>query len=152
MKITGLQHVGIPVSDMERSLDFYQNVLGLELLFVAEGSGDDTSKAVGVPNAHLQFAFLRAGDAIFELLHYITPTGKPYSGMNCDVGASHVAFEVSDIDEAYKHLTAQGIQFNSAPVHLDEGPLAGCAFAYFPDPDGIQLEIFQTAEQPAYMK
>ncbi len=152
MKITGLQHVGIPVSDMDRSLEFYQNVLGLELLFLTEGSGEATSKAVGVPNAHLKFAFLRAGDAIFELLQYITPTGKPYTGMNCDVGATHVAFEVEDIEEAYQNLTAQGIQFNTSPVHLDEGPLAGCAFAYFPDPDGIQLEIFQAAEKPEYLK
>jgi catechol 2,3-dioxygenase-like lactoylglutathione lyase family enzyme len=152
MNISGLQHVGIPVSDMDRSLKFYQEVLGLELLFATEGSGPEVSQAVGVPEAHLKFAFLRAGDAIFELLQYVSPTGKPYDRMNCDVGATHVAFEVPDIEAAYQELTEKGIKFNSAPVHLDEGPLAGCAFAYFPDPDGIQLEIFQTAEDPEYLK
>lgn len=143
---TGVHHIGIPVSDMERSLKFYQDILGLEFVFVAEGSGPEISEAVGVPDAHLKFAFLKTGNTIVELLQYLQPEGKPYDRMNCDVGACHVAFEVADIDEAYQRLQAQGINFNAPPLHVEEGPLAGCAFAYFPDPDGVQLEIFETAD------
>jgi catechol 2,3-dioxygenase-like lactoylglutathione lyase family enzyme len=143
IRVSGVQHIGIPVSNMERSLQWYQETLGLEFVFLAEGSGEGTSKAVGVENAHLKFAFLKAGDAIFELLEYVTPRGEPYARRNCDIGATHVAFQVEDIDEAYQRLTARGITFNTPPVHLTEGPLAGCAFCYFPDPDGIQLELFQ---------
>lgn len=147
INVSGVQHIGIPVSNMERSLQWYQEVLGLEFVFLAEGSGEGTSNAVGVPNAHLKFAFLKAGDAIFELLEYVTPRGEPYDRRNCDIGACHVAFEVEDIEESYRLLSERGVKFNTPPVHLDEGPLAGCAFCYFPDPDGIQLEIFQAARK-----
>ena len=53
----GVQHIGIPVSDLERSLEFYQEILGLEFVFVAEGDGPEVSETVGVPDAHLKFAF-----------------------------------------------------------------------------------------------
>ena len=146
IRAVGVQHIGIPVSDMERSLEFYQEILGLERVFVAEGEGPEVSEAVGVPDAHLKFAFLKAGNTIVELLQYLRPQGKPYDRMNCDIGACHLSFEVDDIEEAYQSLKADGIKFNAAPLHVEEGPLAGCAFAYFPDPDGFQLEIFETAD------
>ena len=144
-KLAGIQHIGIPVTNMERSLQFYKDVFSLEADFVAEGSGEELSQAVGVEDTVLSFAFLRVGDDILELLEYANPRGKPYDRRNCDIGAVHIAFEVPDIDQAYEELQAKGIQFNAAPLKIDEGPLAGCAFAYFNDPDGIQLEIFQAA-------
>lgn len=147
IRVGGVHHIGIPVSNIERSLKWYQEVLGLEFVFLTEGSGEGTSKAVGVPNAHLKFAFLKAGDAIFELLEYVTPRGEAYDRRNCDIGACHVAFEVEDIEEAYTRLSASGVQFNTPPVFVDSGPLEGCAFCYFSDPDGIQLEIFQAAHK-----
>lgn len=143
IEASGLQHVGIPVSDMKRSLAFYKDVFGVEPEFVAEGSGEELSKALGVPHAVLSFAFLHIGSAILELLEYKTPQGRPYDRLNSDVGATHVAFQVSDIDRAYDDLIHQGIAFNAPPFRIDEGPLAGCAFAYFTDPDGVQLELFQ---------
>jgi catechol 2,3-dioxygenase-like lactoylglutathione lyase family enzyme len=143
--LSGIQHVGIPVASMERSLQFYRDVFGLEADFVAEGSGEELSQAVGVDDAVLAFAFIRIGDDILELLEYSNPRGRPHDRRNCDVGAVHIAFEVPDIDGAYEELQDKGIEFNAPPIKIDEGPLAGCAFAYFNDPDGVQLEIFQTA-------
>ena len=138
-----VQHVGISVKDIDRSLAFYKDVFGVEPEFVTEGSGADVSTAVGVADAVLTFAFLRIGPTILELLEYKAPRGRPYGLENCDVGAVHVAFEVPDIQSAYDQLVAQGIEFNAPPLRISEGPLAGCAFAYFSDPDGVQLEIFQ---------
>lgn len=143
----GVQHIGIPVSDMQRSLAFYKETLGFEPLFIAQGEGDALSEAVGVPNANLSFSFLQAGNTIVELLQYHTPIGRAQDRMNCDVGAVHIAFEVDDIEDAYKRLTAKGIKFNAPPMHIGSGPLEGCAFAYFPDPDNVQLELFQTAKK-----
>jgi catechol 2,3-dioxygenase-like lactoylglutathione lyase family enzyme len=144
-RLTGIQHVGIPVASMERSLRFYKDVFGIEPDFVAGGSGEELSQAVGVREAELSFAFLRIGDSILELLEYSSPQGRPYDRSNCDVGAVHIAFEVPDIDAAYEELSAKDVEFNAPPLKIGEGPLAGCAFAYFNDPDGVQLEIFQVA-------
>jgi len=144
--VSGVQHIGIPVSNIERSLQWYEETLGLKQVFLAEGSGAEVSMAVGVPNAHLKFAFMQAGNTIFELLEYVTPPGRPQDRGNNDIGACHVAFQVDDIADAVARLTAKGVKFNAPPLHIDSGPLAGCTFAYFPDPDGVQLELFQVAK------
>lgn len=139
-----MHHVGIPVNDLGRSLGFYKDILGIEPEFVGEGSGPELSQALGVPDAHLSFAFILLGNTVLELLEYHAPRGRDHDRMNCDVGAIHVAFEVANIQEAYEQLREKGIVFNAPPLKIEEGPLAGCAFAYFKDPDGVQLEIFET--------
>jgi catechol 2,3-dioxygenase-like lactoylglutathione lyase family enzyme len=140
---TQVQHVGISVRDLNRTLMFYKDVLGIEPQFVSNGSGEELSKAVGVPNAILAFAFLRLGPTILELLEYTSPRGSDYDRQNCDIGAVHVAFQVPDMRTAYEQLVRQGIEFNAPPLTITEGPLAGSKFAYFSDPDGVQLEIFE---------
>jgi catechol 2,3-dioxygenase-like lactoylglutathione lyase family enzyme len=142
-----IHHVGIPVSSIDRSLPWYTEVLGLLDNDVQGGGGGEAiSKALQVEGADVKFAFLQVGDVKVELLEYRTPKdGKAFSSSNHDVGTVHVCFEVDDIDLAYRELTDQGVVFNAPPIRLGEenGPLAGHAFAYFRDPDGIQLELFE---------
>ncbi len=142
-RIHGTHHVGITVRNLKSSLEFYHDLFGLEPEMIAEGSGPDLSRAVQVPDTELSFAFLNTGNAIIELLEYKHPKGRDYDRYNCDVGAAHVCFEVPDIEEAYARMTANGIAFTAPPHHIDGGPLDGCSFAYFSDPDGLTLEIFQ---------
>jgi catechol 2,3-dioxygenase-like lactoylglutathione lyase family enzyme len=144
--LKGVQHVGVTVKNLEKSLQFYETVLGISAAFSGEGGGEELAQAVSVPEAELKFAFLTVGDSTLELLQYTNPTGENYRQRNCDVGAIHIAFEVDDIDAACAALNERGITFTSAPIHIPEGPLAGCAFAYFFDPDGLPLELFQTAD------
>jgi catechol 2,3-dioxygenase-like lactoylglutathione lyase family enzyme len=147
-KPSRLHHVGIPVSDLDRSIAWYEHVLGLVLNKRAPSSGKELSLAVEVPEAQMHVAFLAVGDhLLLELLEYTHPRGRPYDLANCDVGAVHVCFEVDDIRAAYADLTAAGIAFNHPPIELgpDAGDLAGYWFAYFRDPDGVQLELFQLA-------
>ena len=139
----GLYHVGLTVSDLDRSLDWYKRVLGLEAEFVAEGAGAELSKAVGVEGAAIRFAMIPLGNAYVELLEYTSPKGKPFDRMNSDVGSAHVCFEVPDILNAYTHLMQKGAAFFSEPFPIIGGPLDGCSFAYFQDPDGLCLEILQ---------
>lgn len=142
--LAGVHHIAINVSDIKKLKKFYQEVLGLKLLFPPqEGSGAELEKAVNVPRAKLKYAMLQAGDTCVELIQYLNPIGKPYDRKNCDTGNMHLAFRVSDIDKAYAELKKKGVKFNNPPVKIDSGPLKGCAFAYFTDPDGVTLEIFQ---------
>jgi catechol 2,3-dioxygenase-like lactoylglutathione lyase family enzyme len=143
VRLSGVQHVGVPVRSLEHSLAFYRDAFGIEPRFIATSSGAGTSRLVGVPDAEMDFAFLDLGNTVLELLEYTNPQGQDYDRRNCDVGATHVAFEVADVEAAYQELSAKGIEFSGPPLHIEEGPLAGCVTAYFKDPDGIQLEIFQ---------
>jgi catechol 2,3-dioxygenase-like lactoylglutathione lyase family enzyme len=143
-----LHHIGIPVSNLERSLAWYREVLGLALRMQGPSSGEDISLAVQVPEAQMNVAFLAVGDhVLLELLEYTHPGGEPYGLTNADVGAVHVCFQVDDINAAYEKMTAAGVVFNHPPIELGphSGELAGYWFVYFRDPDGIQLELFQLA-------
>jgi catechol 2,3-dioxygenase-like lactoylglutathione lyase family enzyme len=143
VKITGVQHVGIPVRSMERSLAWYEDVFGLVPEFVVESDSAETAAAVQLPGAHVTAAFLNVGNTYIELLEYHNPVGEDFSLRNCDVGAIHVAIEVDSIDTAYSRLSARGAEFSAPPSTIQEGDLAGWTFAYFRDPDRIQFELFQ---------
>jgi len=140
-----LHHVGITVRDLEASLEWYERVFGVTREFIAHGSGPELSAAVGVKDANLRFAFLRLGSAVVELLCYDNERDETFDRSNADVGSAHVCIDVPDLRAAYEDLSAKGIEFLAQPLDLTEGPLAGCAFAYFKDPNGVTLELFQSA-------
>jgi glyoxylase I family protein len=144
----GLHHVGITVQDLDASICFYHDVLGLE--FSNEPSpwfdGPDLGPAVGVPGAALRQVSLMLGDTTLELLEYKDPpseTAKPLLSNN--IGASHVAFVVDDIHAKKAELEDKGISFYSDVNTVDEGVLAGWRWVYFEDPDGYPLELVEVA-------
>ena len=144
----GLHHVGITVKDLDASIRFYHDVLGLQFSnepspwFDAAELGD----AVGVPGAALRQVSLALGDTTLELLEYKNPpseTTAPLTSNN--QGASHVAFFVDDIAAKKQELEAKGIEFYSPVNVVDEGVLAGWRWVYFDDPDGYPLELVEVA-------
>src|SRR4051812_28047228 len=144
----GLHHVGITVKDLDASIRFYHDVLGLR--FSNEPSpwfdSPELGPAVGVPGAALRQVSLALGDTTLELLEYRSPpsgTKKPLPSN--DIGASHVAFVVDDIVATKAELEAKGIEFYSDVNVVDEGVLAGWRWVYFEDPDGYPLELVEVA-------
>lgn len=144
----GLHHVGITVKDIDASIRFYHDVLGLQ--FSNEPSpwfdGPELGPAVGVAGAGLRQVSLILGDSTLELLEYKSPpseTSKPLLSNN--IGASHVAFVVDDIRAKKAELESQGIEFYSDVNTVDEGVLAGWRWVYFEDPDGYPLELVEVA-------
>ena len=108
----GLHHVGITVKDLEASIRFYHDVLGLQ--FSNEPSpwfeGEGLEKGVGVPGAVLRQVSLLLGDSTVELLEYKSPpsgTLRPITSNS--FGASHIAFQVDDIHAKKAELEAKGI-------------------------------------------
>jgi catechol 2,3-dioxygenase-like lactoylglutathione lyase family enzyme len=144
--IGDLHHVGITVRDLEGSLQWYERVFDVEREFVAEGSGPELSRAVGVPDARLRFAFLRLGSCVVELLCYDNERQERFDRTNADVGSAHVCIDVPDLQAAYERMRAEGVEFLSPPLYIDDGPLEGCTFVYFTDPDGVTLELFENAK------
>ena len=148
MRITGQHHVGITVSDIDRSVGFYRDVLGLKLQSQGEMSGEFISKVVGVPGTHIKSAYLTAGGLTLELFQYVAPKGgrQRASLQQFDVGHYHLAFQVDDIEDAYRALTARGVRFSDVPQYVPEGPDKGLGAIYFWDPDGVALEFIQAAK------
>lgn len=143
--VTGVHHVGLSVGDMKRSFDWYTRMFDLEPGDVTEGSGAELSTSLQVPHAHLSFAMITIGSTRIEFLEYHSPKGREFDRTNGDIGSAHICLEVSDLDAAYSDLIDKGAIFNAPPITLDSGVHAGSKWAYLRDPDGIQLEIWQSA-------
>ena len=149
--VSCIRHVGIIVSDLERSLKFYRDTLGFEVVEKVDLiAGKEVSLGVGIPDARLQLVHLKVGDSPsrIELLHYLSPKSRPLSpdARSNDIGVGHAAFQVIDIRKYYDQLVEKGVQFISDIQESSTGE----KFCYFYDPDGAILEIIEPPE--GYLK
>lgn len=127
--IRNVHHVAIICSDYRRSLDFYTQVLGFEVTaehFREERQSYKTDLALN-------------GDYVIELFSFPEPPARlsyPEAA-----GLRHLAFEVTDIDEAALHLEKLGVSHQ--PIRVDE--YTGQRFLFFEDPDSLPLEFYESA-------
>jgi catechol 2,3-dioxygenase-like lactoylglutathione lyase family enzyme len=139
-----IHHVGILVSDLDRSVTFYHDILGFDVIEKVDlVAGQEVSEGVGLADAQLSLVHLKVGDGQtkIELLHYLSPKSRPIpddSRAN-DIGVGHAAFQVIDIESYYKTLKDKGVRFISKVQESSTGE----KFCYFYDPDGAILEIIQ---------
>jgi catechol 2,3-dioxygenase-like lactoylglutathione lyase family enzyme len=147
--LQAVHHVGLVVTDLDRSIYFYHDVLGLP--FANEPtpwfSGPDLETGVGVPGATLRQVSLWVNQgSIMELIEYGNrPAANTAPVPNNHLGAAHVCFRVDDVRAKKAELEAQGVAFYSDVNVVDEGPLAGWRWVYFSDPDGLALELVEVA-------
>jgi catechol 2,3-dioxygenase-like lactoylglutathione lyase family enzyme len=141
-------HVGFTVASIERSLAFYHGLLGMEITGQQVGTAEYLSRVVGFPGVQLKLAFLRApgDDHVLELLEYVSHPGEPLPRETNRPGSRHLCFVVDDIGAVFRDLSAKGVEFISPePALITAGVNRGARAAYFRDPDGHALELFQPA-------
>lgn len=144
--ISGVEAVGVTVSDLDRSLDFYTQVLHFQKEWETELSGDDIEHLKGVFGARVRVARLRLGSEELELSEYLAPQGRPLpqDSRSNDLWFQHIAVVVSDMDQAYRWLREHHVQHvSSGPETLPAWNLqaGGIQAFYFRDPDGHVLEV-----------
>lgn len=149
MTLRAIHHTGLVVRDLDRSIYFYHDVLGLP--FANEPTpwfdGPQLEKGVGVPGAVLRQVSLWVGEhSTMELIEYGNrPESSTESVPNNHLGAAHVCFKVDDIVAKKAELESKGVNFYSDVNVVDDGPLAGWRWCYFSDPDGLALELVEIA-------
>jgi catechol 2,3-dioxygenase-like lactoylglutathione lyase family enzyme len=144
-RIISADHTGITVSNLERSLAFWRDVLGLEFSHTAHQKGELAEEITGIPGAELKLAVLKtpAGHKI-ELLEYLAPADRKRPNLRpCDVGSVHVALLVDDLGAALGRIAACGWKTSGQPQILTKGPNAGKRVVYVRDPDGTTIELMQ---------
>ncbi|MYE91268.1 VOC family protein [Candidatus Poribacteria bacterium] len=140
-----LDHVAVTVSDMDRSLAFYCDLLGLKEVERHRLEGETISKMAGKPDVIMEVVRLEAPETpgvLLDLQQYVTPEGEVSDAQLGDVAHAHFCFGVPDVWAAYKDLSEKGVEFVSEPVSFDlEWGIVYVVF--FKDPDGFILELMQ---------
>jgi lactoylglutathione lyase len=145
MGIRNFSHVGICVSDLDRSTRFYQEVLGFQEVMTAQ-VGEEFAATLEVDAPKLESRFLGRDDVRIELLHYLEPGHRGDGGrrpMN-QLGLTHLAFSVDDVMEFSAAAERAGGRVHRATLSVvegggsDGGPLMA---VYLTDPDGTRIEL-----------
>jgi catechol 2,3-dioxygenase-like lactoylglutathione lyase family enzyme len=154
--IVSAHHTGFHVADLERSLRFYRDLLGLEVLAQRTITEPYIGELVGYEGVELRSAFLRIGhdDHVLELIEYRNVPRTAVDPQSANPGTAHICLVVEDLPAVYRLLVEAGTQSISpdliAPTH---GPNVGRRVVYMADPDGIRVELLgaelDAAAQPA---
>jgi catechol 2,3-dioxygenase-like lactoylglutathione lyase family enzyme len=149
IRIISADHTGVTVSNLEHSLAFWRDALGLELSHTAHQKSELAQEITGVEGAEIKLAVLKTpGGHKIELLEYLAPTDRKRANLRpCDVGSVHVALLVQDLDAVLESIAASDWKAAGKPQRLQSGPNAGKRVVYARDPDGTTIELMQIAKQ-----
>lgn len=144
MTATAVAHAGMTVSDLDTSLRFWRDGLGMREAMSQEKEGGYLEAVVGEPGAHVRMVHLEfpGGGTRIELFQYLRPPGGHMSGRPADVGFAHVCIACTDVDALLARLVAAGGTPFGEPADIDTGANRGGRCVYVRDPDGHAAELF----------
>ncbi|MGA2111616.1 MAG: VOC family protein [Anaerolineales bacterium] len=143
--ISGLFHSGITISDLNRSLAFYGETLGIEHIRSQVSDQAYLAGVTGFPGCSLKIGFAQVeGDtSVLEIIEYVHPKGGLAGVEFGRVGTPHLGWAVDNLSAAYQRLSAQGVKFLARPARIGEGPWRGGLGTFLLDPDGLLLELIE---------
>jgi glyoxylase I family protein len=145
--VRSIGHTGITVSDLDRSMHFYQTILGFEVSTKVRIGGPFFETLTGVAGCVIEVAFARGGGHVIELLCYQTLEGGRAASLRpCDPGSWHLCLKVQDIDWVVRAVRESGYEALSGILTAADPPVTGMRVVYVRDPDGVMLELL---EEPA---
>ncbi len=129
MKAKKLLHTRYRLNDLERSVKFYTEVLGLE----------EVRRHKSPRGSELVFLKAPESEELIELCHF--PSSGP---VEVQADLTHLAFSVDSLEEFGKHLTSLGLKFSDGPSMRADGS-GGIAFV--DAPEGYEIELIQVSKQ-----
>jgi catechol 2,3-dioxygenase-like lactoylglutathione lyase family enzyme len=145
LAITAIGHVGICVTDMERSLRFWRDGLGFEVLREFEFRGSAWRRVLELSELELRTKIIRRDHMTLELMHFTEPRhvgSAERSPMN-RLGFTHLAVWVSDLDAAAKRVLEYGGAIVQSTYTVFDHPKLQGKWIIGTDPDGVRVELIQ---------
>ena len=144
----GVSHFGIQVASLERSVAFYGDLLGFELVARWVRDQEYIQELVGYPGVELNVAVFRLplSDVFLEILEYRNVPKEAVDPSTANPGTAHLCLYVEDLDAFHERLLTAGVAFVSAVKSPNVGPNKGGKAVYMIDPDGIRVELIETSK------
>lgn len=146
--ISLLHHASFTVEDLDRSVAFYRDFLGMTLEGVWEREAAYAQDVTGIPGARLRLAYFTLENASFELVEYLEGKGTKIDTSPNNIGSAHVCFITGDFDGIIGRLGEWGGKIAGKICSVPAGANRGKRVAYVEDPDGNTLEILAAAVSP----
>ena len=137
--IKDIRHTGIVVTNLEASLHFYRDLLGFQITKQMEEAGDYIDNISSLRNIKVTTVKMTSPTGqMIELLKYHSHPAEQRTREICEIGISHIAFTVDNLDIEYKRLKDKEIKFNSPPQLSPDG-YAKVTFCRAPEGTLIEL-------------
>lgn len=145
--VTGSSHTGFQVADLDRSLRFYEDVLGLTVRVRRVVVDPYVGRIVGYEGVEIHQAFLDVpgSDHWLELLEYRAVERAAVDPATANPGTAHLCLVVRDLAALVQRLRVHGHELAGELVEVPHGPNEGALAVYVKDPDGIRVELVQPA-------
>ena len=138
-----LFHVGLTVKNLERSLAFYRDVVGMKEGERLEVKSKAFDTLTNNPGAQLKVAHLTAGPFMLQLIEYAAAGGITLDLHHNNVGSPHMSFYVPDIEAKYREVQQRGeVKITSGLVQITPTMRS----FYTEDPDGVPVEFLQATQ------
>jgi catechol 2,3-dioxygenase-like lactoylglutathione lyase family enzyme len=140
MMFAKADHVAMSVKDMEKTISFYRDVIGMEKVF-DRVFDEAMGRLIGVPGTKVRIVHMKLNDSVIELFDYDSPPGREPARehQQSDFGLTHIGFIVEDFWGTYENLLENGVQFLGEPVEIRPGVFV----AYF---RGAEYEVCEIRE------
>ncbi len=143
-RVLATNHTSFTVSDLDRSIAFFSEVLGFEMVNRAQRDPKLISSITGVPGADIEVAYIQGPGHRLELIQYHGPSERSQvDSRPCDSGFAHVAYDVDDVDAAVAASAPHQVLPIGEVTVIDKGPNAGRKVVYLRDPDGVTIEYIE---------
>jgi len=143
-KVLGTNHTSFTVSNMDRTVAFFTDALGFEVISRAPRDSAIIERVTGVKGAQIEVTYIQGPGHRLELIQYLAPADKGrVRSLPCDTGFAHIAYDVDDIDAAIAASEPHGVLPIGDPVAIDKGPNKGGRVVYLRDPDDVTIEYIE---------
>ncbi len=142
--IKKFSHSGFIVKNLDRSLEFYKDILGMELKMRWIETPEQCDVGMGVPGCTIELAQLVGYGSEVELIQFLTEEGTDAPIAPNHIGIGHISFEVNDLVSMIKYLESKGVKMASERMIVPE---LNITWVLALDPDGIRIELMQFLKQ-----